>query len=63
MFFDCTYKENHSKTKVYRCIMPNQQIMPKASVSWILAYFPYFEEMKVGLCCLHAVYMFVNPPY
>jgi hypothetical protein len=27
-----------------------------------LAYFPYFEKMKVGLCDLHAVGVSVNPP-
>jgi hypothetical protein len=27
-----------------------------------LAYFPYFEKMKVGLCDLYAVGVAVNPP-
>jgi hypothetical protein len=28
-----------------------------------LAYFPYFEKIKVGLCDHHAVYVSVYPPY
>jgi hypothetical protein len=32
------------------------------SAQYFLAYFPYFEEIKVGLCDLHAVCVSVNPP-
>jgi hypothetical protein len=28
----------------------------------ILAYFPYFEKIKVGLCDLHPVCVSVYPP-
>jgi hypothetical protein len=29
----------------------------------LLAYFPSFEKIKVGLCDIHAVCVSVNPPY
>jgi hypothetical protein len=29
----------------------------------LLAYFPYFEKQKVGLCDLHALCVSLCPPY
>jgi hypothetical protein len=33
-----------------------------STVTTLLAHFPYFDKIKVGLCDLHAVCVSVNPP-